>query len=344
MRDTGIGIPLDKQSAIFDSFAQVDGSTTRQYGGTGLGLAIVRQLVQLMGGEIRVESKQGEGSDFRFFVRVRSAFRDINDKWEEQDETTFRGLSPLRILLAEDNPINQKVVAKILDRHDHQVVMVENGRQALEKLSWESFDLVLMDVQMPEMDGLEATRRIRDGVEQKIDRHIPIIALTAHAMKGDREQFLAVGMDDYVSKPIDADLLLEKIHRRGKRTVPENGTLDHSPQILNVAEVMRRLGDDHELFREVLGEFRSYADRNLAEIAQAMEKGPEKETIRRIHSLKGAAANLGAERLALIAAQCESAAKQGRQQELTELWPPLRRDFAAAVAAIDDYLTASIEE
>jgi signal transduction histidine kinase/ActR/RegA family two-component response regulator len=209
IRDTGIGIPEGKQASIFNAFEQADNSHTRDYGGTGLGLAISRQLVALLGGSLSVTSAVGQGSTFRFAI-VAPASSERSDDAPVAGKTTSAvdraTLTPARcakVLLAEDNAVNRKLVERILSQAGHRVMAAENGRIALEKLAAQEFDLVLMDIQMPEMDGLEATRRIRES-ELGTGRRIPIVALTAHAMGGDRERFLSQGMDEYLSKPLRA--------------------------------------------------------------------------------------------------------------------------------------------
>jgi len=207
--DTGIGIPADKQQVIFDAFRQADGSTTRKHGGTGLGLAICRRLVELMEGRIWVESDGLTGSVFHFTARFALPVTASTDgKGAGKQEQN--GVCRLRILLAEDNEINRKVAIRLLEREGHDVVSVTDGRQAVAICRRERFDLILMDVQMPEMDGLEATAAIRE-MEKETGRRIPILAITAHAMKGDSERCRAAGMDGYVPKPIQAESLLVAI-------------------------------------------------------------------------------------------------------------------------------------
>jgi signal transduction histidine kinase/ActR/RegA family two-component response regulator len=205
--DSGCGIAPEKLQLIFQPFAQADGSTTRRYGGTGLGLTICTRLVELMGGKIWVESEPGRGSTFHFTSRLhiqssRPAGGPALAAPETQSSVAPAALGePLAILLAEDHPVNRRLAVLVLERHGHRVTSVQNGREALAALEQQSFDLVLMDIQMPEMDGLQATLRIRQR-EIGTGRHIPIVAMTAHAMQGDREKCLAAGMDAYVSKPI----------------------------------------------------------------------------------------------------------------------------------------------
>jgi signal transduction histidine kinase/ligand-binding sensor domain-containing protein/ActR/RegA family two-component response regulator len=208
--DTGIGIPPEQQQTIFTAFHQADTSSTRRFGGTGLGLAISSHLVSLMGGEIWVESTPGVGSRFYFTVLLKVSVETGAAVDSTSGGALHAPLSPLRILLAEDNVINQKLAVRLLESHGHEVVVAHNGKEALACLEQSSFDLVLMDVQMPEMDGYRATLAIRRQ-EQNTLRHIPVIAMTAHAMKGDRERCLEAGMDGYVAKPINSAVLFQTI-------------------------------------------------------------------------------------------------------------------------------------
>ncbi len=213
VRDQGVGIPKDKLETIFEAFTQADASTTRRFGGTGLGLAISKRLVELMGGRIWAESEEFKGSTFIFTAKLRVA---EHAKSVEETipapvpEAAVKDTRPVRILLAEDNIVNQKIAAKMLEKKGWSVKGAENGKQVLEYLEQEKFDVILMDAQMPVLDGFEATRLIREA-EKKTGQHIPIVALTAHAMAGDRQKCLDAGMDGYVSKPIDRQKLYEAI-------------------------------------------------------------------------------------------------------------------------------------
>jgi PAS domain S-box-containing protein len=214
--DTGIGIPAEKQAVIFEAFAQVDGSTTRSYGGTGLGLAIASQLIEQMRGKVWIESTVGEGTTFHFTAwfgvdRV-ARIPEVAGRAVSVSEVA-RPDSGLRILLVEDNVINTAVATGILKRRGHSVTHAINGCDAVAAAATGAFDIIFMDVQMPEIDGFEATRRIREMELGNGDQHTPIVAMTAHALTGDRERCLAAGMDDYISKPFEKSELLTLLAR-----------------------------------------------------------------------------------------------------------------------------------
>ncbi|MEW5978656.1 MAG: ATP-binding protein [Acidobacteriota bacterium] len=216
IRDTGIGIPKDKQNVIFDAFTQADGSTTRKYGGTGLGLTICLQLVQMMQGRIWVESEPGRGSLFHFTCRLGAiAESEAAPRFDTQKllpSIATGKADPLRILLAEDNVVNQKLTARLLEKWGHSVVVRENGQEVLETLETQQFDLILTDIQMPELDGIQLTLILRER-ERRMGCRLPIIALTAHARDDDRERFLQAGVDAFVPKPIEPLELFSAIQR-----------------------------------------------------------------------------------------------------------------------------------
>jgi signal transduction histidine kinase/CheY-like chemotaxis protein len=208
VEDTGIGIAPEKQDAIFDAFTQADGSHTRQFGGTGLGLTITRRLVDLMGGHLRVDSQPGRGSRFFFELPLPSNTGEALPAVKSRPAAAV-ALPSLRVLVAEDNAINQKVIDAMLRRQGWTVVLAANGKLACEILERERFDLVLMDIQMPEMDGLEATNHIRRKErEQKCPDPVPVVALTAHAGQAQHAQCLAAGMDGVITKPVTLPALL----------------------------------------------------------------------------------------------------------------------------------------
>jgi signal transduction histidine kinase/ligand-binding sensor domain-containing protein/ActR/RegA family two-component response regulator len=217
VRDTGIGIPSTKIATLFDSFSQVDESMTRRFGGTGLGLAISKQLITMMDGHLKVSSTEGLGSEFRAEMRfcvgtAADVESTVLGHGTDGAITSAIEAQP-RVLVAEDNPVNQKLARRILEKGNFSVTLANNGQEALDILAEQGFDIILMDVQMPIMDGFEATHAIRQNEAASSKPRLPIIALTAHAMRGDRQKCLIAGMDDYVTKPIHRDTLLETIER-----------------------------------------------------------------------------------------------------------------------------------
>jgi PAS domain S-box-containing protein len=484
VRDTGIGIPREKQAIIFEAFTQADTSTTRQYGGTGLGLAITERLVKLMGGRIWVESAHGGGSTFHFTVRfgfamakselyatgdpqilqgcpvlvvddnqtnriillemltawglrpeaVESAkaaitvlarhrrhHREVSLIITDMQMPTMDGLalaerarrdvafggtpiillsssayqgevarcralghsaflskpvqpselfdaiamlltnrfrreastpreippqivrkSGMKILLAEDNPVNRKLAKTLLEKHQYSVVIAENGREALEALDRHKVDAVLMDVQMPLMDGLEATRAIR-ARELKTQEHLHIIALTAHAMKGDRERCLDAGVDDYLSKPIRTPELLAALDRAIGRQLPPAVSISASPvtdhkNVLDLAGALDRVEGDQALFEEIAALFAEESVKNLEEIRQAFRAGDAKLLERLAHTMKGASANVGAKAVSSAALALEEQARIRGIANADAKIAPLEAAVAALRPALEPFL------
>ncbi len=247
VKDTGIGISDDAQARLFSRFVQADSATTRRFGGTGLGLAICKQLVELMGGDIGVESKPDAGSTFWFTIRCEVGEAPASCA-RDTPSAALSWARPLRILVAEDNQVNQMLVAIQIEKAGHRCDVVGNGLEAVEALERAPYDLVLMDIQMPEMDGPTATREIRrlPGAVAGI----PIIAVTANAMEGHREEYLGAGMNDYVSKPIDPTLLMEAI----ARVCPPGE--DNAETATPLAQDLTESSDDHTANpTPLLGEF-----------------------------------------------------------------------------------------
>jgi signal transduction histidine kinase/CheY-like chemotaxis protein len=343
--DTGPGIPPDKQQQIFAPFTQADSSTARRYGGTGLGLTISARLVGLMGGRLGVESEVGRGSTFHFTLPLGLHDGPVGDSARGGAAEVERprpgqaapGRRPLRVLLAEDNLVNQKLAVRLLEGRGHTVVLAESGKAAV--AAWEKLgpDLVLMDVQMPEMDGFEATARIRRA-EGEGGRRTPIIALTAHAMKGDRERCLEAGMDGYVTKPLRAAELFEAI----SRVVPPGPAPGPAPTAggslpagaIDWADALKRAGGDPELLRELVRLFLKEHPRWLAVLREALAAGSAAALRDAAHSLKGALGTLAAQAAFDAALRVEALGRQGNlrgaeetcallEQELERLRPAL---------------------
>jgi PAS domain S-box-containing protein len=336
--DTGIGIPEEKQQLIFEPFAQVDGSTTRQFGGTGLGLTICRRLVILMQGELRVSSAPGQGSRFSFTVPLRhtglaavaplrTSGADAADAADIVPVTPGRQAAAfadapalpgsLRVLLAEDNPVNQRLALRLLEKLGHRPVLVDSGVAALEHATGHDFDVVLMDVQMPGLDGLAATRHIRQW-EHGGKRHVPIIAMTARAMAGDREQCLEAGMDDYLSKPVDLARLRQAL-------APYVAQV--AAPVLDWHAALLRLDGDEELLHELAALFLQDGPQLWREVVEARAADDQERSARAVHSLKGVLVNFGAQRAIAAAERLMAGSADG--DALADALAEVYRELAA---------------
>ncbi len=337
VKDTGIGIIPEHVPKLFTPFTQADSSTTRQYGGTGLGLSICKRLVNMMGGEIGVKSEPGKGSSFYFTAEfgIQQAVTGVQEcepllfKSENQSayrmEQAIKKIRGSRILLVEDNFINQQVAEEILKGAGVILEIVSNGKDAIEAVRNKSFSAVLMDIQMPGMDGYEATKRIREiergkGIEEQRIRgaednplplypsnHLPIIAMTAHAMKGDREKCIEAGMNDYVTKPIDTVQLyitLAKWIKGGRSQKSEvrsqKPAADSLPEYLpgiDIKSCLKEFGGNIKLFQKLLKDFISHYGNSANQIRDALNKSDKEPGIRLTHTLKGVSGVFAAKKL-----------------------------------------------
>jgi signal transduction histidine kinase/CheY-like chemotaxis protein len=338
--DSGIGIAAEKQSAIFEAFAQADGTTTRVYGGTGLGLSIASQLIQKMHGRMWVESKLGAGTTFHFTAHlgVRPAPSSAESSLSGAPLNGHKHEPPpsrLRILLAEDNVINRAVATGILQKPGHTVVHAANGREVLSALGTGSFDLIFMDIQMPEMDGLEATHRIR-ALEAATKHHLPIVAMTAHAMAGDRERCLAAGMDDYIAKPLrkeDVLSVLEHRHFAAADSVPEpprpgsNGTKAAQPplSLCTREELLEQCDGDEELMGRLIALFRENTPRLLDDIRNAIARRAGPDLARAAHALLSSLGAFGAEEACRLTRELGTQAHQENYENTDRTFAALER-------------------
>jgi PAS domain S-box-containing protein len=310
VRDSGIGIRSETQPHLFQAFSQADSSTTRRYGGTGLGLAVSSQLAGLMGGQLAVESTPGEGSCFTLLLLLPATTLPLAELPTQQHVIQLQG----RILMVEDHPVNQKVLAHQLREMGLQYTVAASGTQALDMLATDDFDLVLMDWQMPEMDGLEATRQIRRLPTDT--RHIPIIALTANADAGFREACLAAGANDYMSKPYTEAALAALL----TQWLPQPGPAAALPPLLDLAALHARYPGNPGLVQDLEAVFLSTTEASLAALKRAIEQGDAGSCRKEAHALKGAAASVMASAIQDGAARIEASVQ--------------RNDFASAAAEL----------
>ncbi|MCG2595804.1 PAS domain-containing protein [Ramlibacter sp. XY19] len=318
--DTGIGIPQEVQHNLFTRFMQADSSTSRKFGGSGLGLAIVRQLVELMGGAVRFISTPEKGSRFTVTVPVTcTEAMPQASTWQELP----RPDGSVRVLVAEDNTTNQVVAFGMLHKLGYEnVTLANDGVQAYEKAVGNTFDLILMDCQMPEMDGYEATRRLRAA-----GCTAAIIAMTANAIKGDRERCLEAGMNDYLSKPIDVKLLGAMLARWAPPAGVERPSQAADLHVFSEDRMRSRFGGDVELEQVALASFRTATPPLLAKLATALAAGNRAQVGLLAHSAKGAGAMVCAERYAAVAAAIEEKAASAPQDVLERLRAELQRAF-----------------
>ncbi len=300
--DTGIGIPADKMENVFEMFTQADGTITRKFGGTGLGLAISRQLVELMGGTMKVESVEGQGSEFSFTVPFQVGDPERIKPTRRAAQPSQKG-QPQHILLVEDNAANVSVARALLNKLGHRMTLAENGQEALEALREMSFDTVLMDLEMPDMDGLEATRRIRAGEAGKEASEVPIIAMTAHALTGYREKSLEAGMNDYLSKPVVFKDLVRLLGWADEAPPPgleasvaqeDFDTLEEHP-LVSRAEAIERLAGDVNIHAQACAMFLESWEEKLDRLREGLESGDLEQATLAAHSLKGNCAMIGAD-------------------------------------------------
>ena len=309
--DTGIGIAVEDINRLFQSFSQIEDTFTKRFAGTGLGLIISKQLVEMMGGRIDVESEKGKGSSFYFILKFKLGCQ-MEKKQKNPLPKIIKTIKPLNILLVEDDSINQRVVAKMLKEKGHKVETANNGVEALELFEKGNYDVILMDIQMPEMDGIEATKRIRKL--NVMGNQTPIIALTAYALQGDRERFLALGMDGYVSKPIQMNELFDtleaitSVQEKPDELIPDKVILRENGELLFTRrELYQPKSNEISIIKEIEGD--------ISFIETAKENDDLMLIEKIAHEIKSLAYGIDADNIKDTAFKIELAARRGNLAE-----------------------------
>ena len=367
IKDSGVGIPKDKQITLFKPFSQVDSSYTRKYGGTGLGLVICKEYINMMGGDINLESEEGKGSTFKFTINLKAQEKMTNynvsssfdrvynlnsEKVEPQNETETGDSkdddlkikrSKQKLLLAEDNIINQKVAIKLLNNAGYYVEAVDNGLKALNAVKDDSYSLVLMDIQMPEMDGLTASAEIRKLNNGKKD--IPIIAITAHALAGDKEKCLSMGMNDYITKPIIAKQLIEAIDRllnieEKKVLLKEEKQMDS--KIFDFEHLDKISMGDTSFQKDILSTYIEDVEKRAQKLETLFIEKDFQKLTKEAHTVKGASYSVGAVKIGDEALAIEISSKHNDVDNLNLRIKNLKNAVSETTEILNEYLKQSV--
>lgn len=346
IQDTGIGIGKDQMRTIFEPFEQADATISRRYGGTGLGLTICKNMVEMQNGELLVQSEEGKGSAFTIRIPYHLSIEAMQEN-EVSQEIDYKSLGHRKVLVAEDVELNQYLARHILESWDFEVLIVNNGREALEALEGTSFDCILMDVQMPEMDGIEATQRIRKFPDP-VKANIPIIALTANALKGDSEKYLAAGMSDYLAKPFDEARLFRVISRNLTRLqtpveapapiaahTHNNNTSNMIPgnsRLYDLSMVQSVSGGDESFIKKMVALFIETVPQNMQDLKNALKEENWDQVGKTAHKLKSTIDSMG---IKSIRQEIRTVEANARQKEGLDAVPDL-------VATVDNVIKECI--
>jgi CheY-like chemotaxis protein len=327
VRDTGIGIAKEHLGSLFKSFSQIDDSSTKTFGGTGLGLRISKELCQLMNGNIGVYSTPNLGSTFWFTFEVTETTKEaVLAGQKEEGEIQIDALASInpKVLLVDDNQVNRQVAGEILKTAGCTVDLATNGYEAISLVEKKAYDLIFMDIQMPEMDGVTATRKLK---EMQLDHLPPIVAMTAYSMGPDRERFLAQGMDDYLAKPIKGVNLINKVKHWVKGTgtlLNEENDQQNGFQVIN-QEIVDQLAkySGPEMVLDILKDFENESNEQIAACSDGLKNQDFKDILSNLHTLKGNAGTLGVEKVAAMAKKIEADLKEENysfvEQDLADL-------------------------
>ncbi|MEM6755404.1 MAG: ATP-binding protein, partial [Cyanobacteria bacterium P01_C01_bin.38] len=339
IKDTGVGIPSNRINRLFKAFSQVNSSITRKYGGTGLGLVICKQLSELMGGKIWVESEENQGSTFYFTITARVVNTLLNKEWETKEgesdtviDTTVAEKNPLKILLVEDYPTNQKMITLMLQQMGYQPDIANNGLEALTAMRRQPYDVVLMDIQMPEMDGITTTHYICE--EWDISVRPRIIALTASAILKEKETFLESGINDYLAKPFRIEELMQVLNKSGinrqeiskqiKESTQESSSKNYTTIDTAALQEIYRIADFNcgvdpkEFLLETIDDYLEQTPNFLVNIRAALSENNLKNVQLLVHTLSSSSATLGANKLATLCTQLEIMVVSEMQEEIAE--------------------------
>jgi hypothetical protein len=350
--DTGIGISKENQHKLFKSFSQTDSSINRKFGGTGLGLVISKQLIEMMDGNISVKSEKGQGTEFLFTIVFEKCnetevelLEMISDDKSVSDDINV--LKNLKILLVEDVVSNQKVALRYLSKYGCHTDVAFSGKEALKLLETGVYDIVLMDVQMPEMDGIEATKIIRESNNKQIQHDIPVIAMTAHAMKGDKDHFIEIGMNDYVSKPFqEAELVnalqrniqgAEKVYAPKESNTIKNIDSDDQQIIIDMKRIFVSYDNDKEFIESLLSDILTDSKERIKTIQQAIQDDKYQEIQLQAHSIKSMAGSVYAYKLSDAAYQLETAIKKEQKEKINALMSEMTVQFHTLTEYIDTH-------